>query len=76
MADDNYYNDKKIGQIVLELPSKSLKTIIAGAIYIDIKGQSALRFEVNKGRERINVDFIHPAVLQLAELETKDYLIN
>ncbi len=76
MADDIYDKDNKIGQILLNLLAKSLKTIIAGAIYIDIKGQSALRFEVNKGRERINVDFIHPAVLQLAELETKDYLIN
>src|SRR5215467_5132743 len=62
-------NNDKIEYMLMDLLAKSLKTLINGAIDIDIEGQSALRFEVNKGRERINVDFIHPAVLQLAESE-------
>jgi hypothetical protein len=72
MADNNDDNDDKMEQIVLDLLAKSLKTIIAGAIDINMKGKAALRFEVAKGQERINIDFIHPDVLQLAESETED----
>ena len=72
MADDIYDNDNKIGQILLNLLAKSLKTIIAGAIDINMEGKAALRFEVDKVQERINIDFIHPDVLQLAESETED----
>ena len=52
--------------------AKSLKTIIAGAIDINMEGKAALRFEVDKVQERINIDFIHPDVLQLAESDTED----
>ena len=73
MVDNNNDdNDDKMEQIVLDLLAKSLKTIIAGAIDINMKGKAALRFEVAKGQERINIDFIHPDVLQLAESETED----
>jgi hypothetical protein len=72
MADDIYDNDNKIGQILLNLLAKSLKTIIAGAIDINMEGKAALRFEVDKVQERINIDFIHPDVLQLEELETEE----
>ena len=72
MADDIYDNDNKIGQILLNLLAKSLKTIIAGAIDINMEGKAALRFEVDKGQERINIDFIHPDVLQLEESETEE----
>lgn len=72
MADNNDDNDDKMEQIVLDLLAKSLKTIIAGAIDINMEGKAALRFEVAKGQERINIDFIHPDVLQLAESETED----
>jgi hypothetical protein len=72
MVDDNDDNDDKMEQIVLDLLAKSLKTIIAGAIDINMEGKAALRFEVAKGQERINIDFIHPDVLQLAESETED----
>jgi hypothetical protein len=65
-------NDDKMEQIVLDLLAKSLKTVIAGAIDIDMEGKAALRFEVDKVQERINIDFIHPDVLQLAESETED----
>ena len=72
MADDIYDNDNKIGQILLNLLAKSLKTIIAGAIDINMEGKAALRFEVDKVQERINIDFIHPDVLQLEESETEE----
>jgi hypothetical protein len=65
-------NDDKMEQIVLDLLAKSLKTVIAGAIDIDMEGKAALRFEVDKVQERINIDFIHPDVLQLVESETED----
>ena len=73
MVDNNNDdNDNKMEQTVLDLLAKSLKTIIAGAIDINMEGKAALRFEVDKGQERINIDFIHPDVLQLAESETED----
>ena len=72
MADNNDDNDNKMEQTVLDLLAKSLKTIIAGAIDVNMEGKDALRFEVAKGQERINIDFIHPDVLQLAESETED----
>ena len=72
MVDDIDDNDNKIGQILLNLLAKSLKTIIAGAIDINMEGKAALRFEVDKVQERINIDFIHPDVLQLAESETEE----
>jgi hypothetical protein len=72
MTDNNDDNDDKMEQIVLDLLAKSLKTIIAGAIDINMEGKAALRFEVAKGQERINIDFIHPDVLQMAESDTED----
>ena len=59
MADNNDDNDNKMEQTVLDLLAKSLKTIIAGAIDVNMEGKDALRFEVAKGQERINIDFIH-----------------
>ena len=72
MVDNNDDNYNKIEQTLLDLLAKSLKTIIAGAIDINMEGKAALRFEVAKGQERINIDFIHPDVLQLAESETEE----
>jgi hypothetical protein len=73
MVDNNNDdNDNKMEQTVLDLLAKSLKTIIAGAIDINMEGKAALRFEVDKVQERINIDFIHPDVLQLAESDTED----
>jgi hypothetical protein len=60
-------NNGMIECAILDLISKSLKTLVNGAIEIDIEGQSALRFEVNKGRQRINIDFVHPDILQIAD---------
>lgn len=50
--------------------AKSLKTVKGGVIDIDMKGKSALRIEVDKEREKINIDFIHPTIIQVAETES------
>ena len=70
MADND--NNDKTEQIILELLAKSLKTVKCGAIDIDMEGQSALRIEIDKKEERISIDFIHPTVIQIAELESED----
>jgi hypothetical protein len=71
MTDDKN-TDNKIESILLNLFAKSLKTIVAGSIDIDMKGKSAIRIEVDKVKEMIGINFIHPRVLQLAESETED----
>jgi hypothetical protein len=68
----NNGNDNWSQQIIPDLLIKSLKTVKGGAVDIDMEGHSALRIEVNKEREKINIDFIHPDVIQVAESERKD----
>jgi len=70
MADND--NNDKTEQIILELLAKSLKTVNGGAIDVDMEGQSALRIEIDKKEERISIDFIHPTVIPIAELESED----
>jgi hypothetical protein len=62
-------SDNKTQQMMLDLFAKALKTVKAGVIDIDMKGKSALRIEVDKKREKINLDFIHPTIIQVAENE-------
>ncbi|MGC2599654.1 MAG: hypothetical protein WA395_16160, partial [Nitrososphaeraceae archaeon] len=71
MAYNDNDNDDKTEQIMLDLFLKSLKTVRGGVIDIDMEGQSALRIEVNKEREKINIDFIHPTIIQAAETENE-----
>jgi hypothetical protein len=68
MSDND--SDKKTQQIMLDLFTKSLKTVKGGVIDIDMKGKSALRIEVDKEREKINIDFIHPTIMQIAVTES------
>jgi hypothetical protein len=68
--DQNGDNNNKT-QRVPELLAKSLKQVKAGAIDIEMGGQSALRIEVNKLKETVSIDFIHPKVLRLAEPKNK-----
>ena len=68
MSDND--SDNKTHQIMLDLFAKSLKTVKGGVIDIDMKGKSALRIEVDKEREKINIDFIHPTLMQVAETES------
>jgi hypothetical protein len=66
MADND--NNNKIDQIIPELLAKSLKIVNGGAIDIDMERQSALRIEIDKNEERISINFIHPAIIQIPEL--------
>lgn len=57
---------------VPDLLAKSLKQVRAGAIDIEMEGQSALRIEADKIKKKISIDFIHPKVLRLAETKKRN----
>jgi hypothetical protein len=61
-------NDK--GTQILDLLVKSLKVVQGGMISIDIEGQPALKIDVNKEKDKINIDFIQPSLLKVPEDET------
>src|SRR5215831_4129158 len=63
-------NNNEIG-VIPDLLAKSLKSVRGGAIDIDIEGQSALRIKVEKAKEKVSINFIHPKVLRLAETKSK-----
>jgi hypothetical protein len=67
-------NNNDETQRVPELLAKSLKQIKAGAIDIEMEGKSALRIEINRVKETVSIDFIHPKVLRLAETKNKSRL--
>ena len=53
-------------QILLDLLAKSIKALRDGKINIDMQGQPALNIDVDKQKEKINIDFIHPTVIHLS----------
>jgi hypothetical protein len=61
-------NDK--GTQILDWLAKSLKAVQGGMISIDIEGQPALKIDVNKEKDKINIDFIQPSLLKVPEDET------
>lgn len=61
-------NDK--GTQILDLLVKSLKVVQGGMISINIEGQPALKIDVNKEKDKINIDFIQPSLLKVPEDET------
>jgi hypothetical protein len=61
-------NDKRTQ--ILDLLVKSLKVVQGGMISIDIEGQPALKIDVNKEKDKINIDFIQPSLLKVPEDET------
>jgi hypothetical protein len=67
-------NNNDETQRVPELLAKSLKQVKAGAIDIEMEGKSALRIEINRVKETVSIDFIHPKVLRLAETNNKSRL--
>lgn len=67
-------NNNDETQRLPELLAKSLKQIKAGAIDIEMEGKSALRIEINRVKETVSIDFIHPKVLRLAETKNKSRL--
>ena len=61
----NNRHDNNIEQILLlDLLAKSLKTIIAGKINIDMEGKPAIKIDIDKEKEKINVDFIHSTIIE------------
>jgi len=67
-------NNNDETQRVPELLAKSIKLVKAGAIDIEMEGKSALRIEINRVKETVSIDFIHPKVLRLAETNNKSRL--
>ena len=61
-------NDK--GTQILDWLAKSLKAVQGGMISINIEGQPALKIDVNKEKDKINIDFIQPSLLKVPEDET------
>jgi hypothetical protein len=55
-------SDNDNQQIILDLAAKSLKTVTAGKINIDMEGQPAIN--VDKEKEKIKIDFIHPTIIE------------
>jgi hypothetical protein len=69
---ENNENDNGGEEAFFDLLTKSLKTVKAGKINIEMEGQPALNIDVDKEREnKINIDFIHPTIIQqLSETES------
>jgi hypothetical protein len=57
-------SDNDNQQIILDLAAKSLKTVTAGEINIDMEGQPAININVDKEKEKIKIDFIHPTIIE------------
>ncbi|MFL6321458.1 MAG: hypothetical protein ACJ72Q_13400 [Nitrososphaeraceae archaeon] len=57
-------SDNDNQQIILDLATKSLKTVTAGKINIDMEGQPAININVDKEKEKIKIDFIHPTIIE------------
>jgi hypothetical protein len=75
----NNDSDNKTQQIMLDLFAKTLKTVKGGVMDIDMKGKSLLRIEIDKKREKINLDFIHQTISKWQKLKAEArqaHLIN
>lgn len=57
-------SDNDNQQIILDLAAKSLKTVTAGKINIDMEGQPAININVDKEKVKIKIDFIHPTIIE------------
>ena len=63
MGDDK--NDKSSEEILLlDLLAKSLTTVTTGKINIDMEGKPAIKIDIDNEKEKINVDFIHPTIIE------------
>jgi hypothetical protein len=67
MCNNGHNDTERI--LLLDLLAKSLKTVTAGKINIDIEGQPAIKIDIDKEKEKINLDFIHPTII---ETESED----
>jgi hypothetical protein len=61
----NNKHDNNTEQILLlDLLAKSLTTVTAGKINIDMEGQPAIKIDIDKEKEKINVDLVHPTIIE------------
>jgi hypothetical protein len=65
-------NDNDNQQILFDLVAKSLKTLKAGKIDIDMEGQPALKIDVDAEKEKINIYFIRPTITEISETESRN----
>lgn len=56
--------------VVADLLTKSLKTAAGGTIKVDVDNETAVRIEVEKDNNKINVDLDHPKLFSTPEDET------
>ena len=56
--------------VVADLLTKSLKTAAGGTIKVDVDNETAVRIEVEKDNNKINVDLVHPKLCSTPEDET------
>jgi hypothetical protein len=61
---NNKHDNNTEQTLLLDLLAKSLKTVIAGKINIDMEGKPAIKIDVDKEKEKINLDFIHPTIIE------------
>jgi hypothetical protein len=67
MRNNNHNNTDQT--LLLDLLAKSLKTVTGGKINIDMEGQPAIKIDIDKEKEKINVDLVHPTII---ETESRD----
>jgi hypothetical protein len=73
MVDNNDDNYNKIEQTLLDLLAKSLKTIIAGAIDINMEGKAALRVRRLITRsDDIQIDSVRESIKLSRDLKNKE----
>ena len=60
----NNENDNGGEDAFFDLLAKMLKTVTEGKINIDIEGQPAIKIDIDKEKEKINLDFIHPTIIE------------
>ena len=69
MRNNHHHNKNTEETLLLDLLAKSLKTATGGKISINMEGQSAINIDIDKEKEKINIDFIHPTII---ETESRD----
>jgi len=56
--------------VVADLLTKSLKTAAGGTIKVDVDNETAVRIDVDKDNNKINVDLVQPKLFRIPEDET------
>ena len=56
--------------VVADLLTKSLKSAAGGTIKVDVDNETAVRIDVDKDNNKINVDLVQPKLFRIPEDET------